>query len=160
MFIANQRITNLMRAQLTDDMKTAMKSGDKERLSTIRLMQSAIKDLDIANRGLGKDVAGEAELLTLFAKMVKQREESAKIYIEGGRPELADKEKAEIVVIQAYMPNQLSDEDAQAAIAKIIADTGAAGIKDMGKVMAELRANFAGQMDFGKASATIKVLLN
>jgi uncharacterized protein len=148
-----------MRARLTDDMKTAMKSGDKERLSTIRLMQSAIKDLDILNRGSGKEPASETELLTLFAKMVKQREESAKIYIEGGRPELADKEKAEIVVIQAYMPSQLSDDDAKAAIAKIIADTGASGIKDMGKVMAELRAHFAGQMDFGKASATIKALL-
>ena len=149
-----------MRARLTDDMKTAMKSGDKERLSTIRLMQSSIKDLDIANRGQAKDAASETELLTLFAKMVKQREESAKIYFEGGRPELADKEKAEIVVIQAYMPSQLSDDDAKAAIAKIIADTGASGIKDMGKVMAELRAKFAGQMDFGKASVTIKALLS
>jgi uncharacterized protein len=149
-----------MRARLTDDMKTAMKSGDKERLSTIRLMQSAIKDLDIANRGLGKEAASDVELLTLFAKMVKQREESAKIYIEGGRPELADKEKAEILIVQAYMPSQLSDDDAKVAIAKIIADTGAAGIKDMGKVMAELRAKFAGQMDFGKASATIKTLLS
>ncbi len=148
-----------MRARLMEDMKTAMKSGDKEKLSTIRLMQSAIKDLDISNRGAGKEEANEAELLTLFAKMVKQREESAKIYIEGGRPELADKEKSEIAVIQAYMPSQLSDDEAKAAIAKIIADTGASGIKDMGKVMAELRAKFAGQMDFGKASATIKALL-
>lgn len=148
-----------MRTRLTEDMKTAMKSGDKERLSTIRLMQSAIKDLDIANRGLGKEAGSDVELLTLLAKMVKQREESAKIYIEGGRPELADKEKAEILVVKAYMPSQLSDDDAKAAIAKIIADTGASGIKDMGKVMAELRANFAGQMDFGKASATIKELL-
>lgn len=148
-----------MRTRLMDDMKTAMKSGDKDRLSTIRLMQAAIKDLDIANRGLGKDAASDIDLLTLFAKMVKQREESAKIYIEGGRPELAEKEKSEIVVIQAYMPSQLSDDDAKAAIAKIIADTGASGIKDMGKVMAELRANYAGQMDFGKASAMIKALL-
>ncbi|MGL4488799.1 MAG: GatB/YqeY domain-containing protein [Rhizobiaceae bacterium] len=148
-----------MRARLMDDMKTAMKSGEKEKLSTIRLMQAAIKDLDISNRGLGKEEANEAELLTLFAKMVKQREESAKVYIEGGRPELAEKEKSEIVFIQAYMPSQLSDEAAKAAIAKIIAETGASGIKDMGKVMAELRAKFAGQMDFGKASATIKALL-
>lgn len=149
-----------MRARLTEDMKTAMKSGDKERLSTIRLMQSAIKDLDIANRGLGKDAGTEIELLTLFAKMVKQREESAKIYTEGGRPELAAKEKAEILVVQAYMPSQLSDDEARAAIAKIILDTGASGIKDMGKVMAELRTHFAGQLDFGKASATIKALLS
>ena len=148
-----------MRARLTDEMKTAMKSGDKARLSTIRLMLSAIKDLDIANRGLGKEAGGEAELLQLFAKMVKQREESAKIYIEGGRPELAAQEKSEIVIIQGFMPQQLSDEDAAKAIKEIIAATGASGIKDMGKVMAELRATFAGQMDFGKASGLIKSLL-
>ena len=147
-----------MRARLTEDMKTAMKSGDKERLGTIRLMQAAIKDLDIAMRGLGKE-AGDADLLGLLAKMVKQREESAKIYIEGGRPELAAKEKAEIVVIQDYLPKQLSDAEAEAAIAKVIADTGASGIKDMGKVMTELRARHAGQMDFGKASGMIKALL-
>ena len=148
-----------MRVRLTEDMKISMKSGDKARLSTIRLMQSAIKDLDIANRGLGKEAGGEAELLQLFAKMVKQREESAKIYIEGGRPELAAQEKAEILIIQGYMPQQLSDEDAAKAIKEIIAATGASGIKDMGKVMAELRAAFAGQMDFGKASGLIKSLL-
>jgi uncharacterized protein YqeY len=149
-----------MRARLTEDMKTAMKSGDKERLGTIRLMQSAIKDLDIANRTAGKEAANEGELLTLFAKMVKQREESAKVYIQGGRPELADKEKSEIAVIQGYMPQQLSDDDAKAAIAKVIAETGASGIKDMGKVMAELRARHAGSMDFGKASGVIKALLS
>ncbi len=148
-----------MRARLTQEMKTAMKSGDKARLSTIRLMLSAIKDFDIANRGLGKEAGGEAELLQLFAKMVKQREESAKIYIEGGRPELAAQEKSEIVIIQGFMPQQLSDEDAAKAIKEIIAATGASGIKDMGKVMAELRAAFAGQMDFGKASGLIKSLL-
>jgi uncharacterized protein len=148
-----------MRARLTEEMKTAMKSGDKARLSTIRLMLSAIKDFDIANRGLGKETGGEAELLQLFAKMVKQREESAKIYIEGGRPELAAQEKSEITVIQEFMPQQLSDEDAAKAIKEIIAATGASGIKDMGKVMAELRAAFAGQMDFGKASGLIKSLL-
>jgi uncharacterized protein len=147
-----------MRTRLTEDMKTAMKSGDKERLGTIRLMQAAIKDLDIAMRGLGKETA-DADLLGLLAKMVKQREESAKVYIEGGRPELAAKEKAEIVVIQDYLPKQLSDAEAEAAIRAVIADTGAAGIKDMGKVMAELRARHAGQMDFGKASGMIKGLL-
>jgi uncharacterized protein len=147
-----------MRARLTEDMKTTMKSGDKERLGTIRLIQSAIKDMDIAMRGQGKE-AGDADLLGLLAKMVKQREESAKVYIEGGRPELAEKEKAEIVVIQDYLPRQLSDAEAEAAIAKIISETGASGIKDMGKVMAELRARHAGQMDFGKASGLIKAKL-
>ena len=148
-----------MRTRLTEDMKSAMKSGDKERLGTIRLMQAAIKDLDIAMRGQGKETS-DADLLGLLAKMVKQREESAKVYIEGGRPELAAKEKSEILVIQDYLPKQLSDAESEAAIARIIAETGASGIKDMGKVMAELRARHAGQMDFGKASGMIKAKLS
>lgn len=148
-----------MRTRLTEDMKSAMKSGDKDRLGTIRLIQAAIKDLDIAMRGQGKET-GDADLLGLLAKMVKQREESAKVYLEGGRPELADKEKAEISVIQDYLPKQLSDAESEAAILSVIADTGASGIKDMGKVMAELRTRHAGQMDFGKASGMIKAKLS
>jgi uncharacterized protein len=148
-----------MREKITDDVKTAMKAGEKDRLSTLRMMQAAIKDRDIANRGLGKEAAGEDELLQLLTKMVKQREESAAIYDKGGRPELAAKEREEIGFIQAYMPKQLSDAETKDAIAAIIADTGAASIKDMGKVMAELRAKFSGQMDFGKASGVIKSLL-
>ena len=149
-----------MREKITDDVKIAMKAGEKNRLSTLRMMQAAIKDRDIANRGLGKEAAGGEELLQLFAKMVKQREESADIYDKGGRPELAAKEREEIGYIQAYMPKQLSDGEIKAAIAAIIAKTGAASIKDMGKVMAELRAQYAGQMDFGKASGVIKSLLS
>jgi hypothetical protein len=148
-----------MRARLTEDMKTAMKSGDKERLGTIRLVQAAIKDMDIAMRGQGKETT-DADILGLLAKMVKQREESAKVYIDGGRPELAAKEQSEIEVIRHYQPTQLSDADSEAAIKAIIATTGAAGIKDMGKVMAELRGKYAGQMDFGKASGMIKALLS
>jgi uncharacterized protein len=123
------------------------------------MIQAAIKDRDIANRGLGKEAAGEDELLQLLTKMVKQREESAAIYDKGGRPELAAKEREEIVFIQAYMPKQLSEDETKTAIAAIITETGAASIKDMGKVMAELRAKFSGQMDFGKASGVIKALL-
>jgi uncharacterized protein len=149
-----------MRAKITEDVKTAMKAGEKDRLSTLRMMQAAIKDRDIANRGLGKEAAGEDELLQILTKMVKQREESAAIYDKGGRPELAAKEREEIGFIQAYMPKQLSDEETKSAIAAIIAETGAASIKDMGKVMAELRAKFSGQMDFGKASGVIKSLLS
>ena len=148
-----------MRAKITEDVKTAMKAGEKDRLSTLRMMQAAIKDRDIANRGLGKEAASEDELLQLFTKMVKQREESAAIYDKGGRPELAAKEREEIGFIQAYMPKQLSEAETKDAIAAIIAETGAASIKDMGKVMAELRAKFSGQMDFGKASGVIKSLL-
>ncbi len=148
-----------MRSKITEDVKTAMKSGEKNRLSTLRMMQAAIKDRDIANRGLGKEAASEDELLQLFTKMVKQREESAAIYDKGGRPELASKEREEIAFIQAYMPKQLSEDETKAAIAAIITETGAASIKDMGKVMAELRAKYTGQMDFGKASGVIKQLL-
>jgi uncharacterized protein len=148
-----------MREKITEDVKTAMKAGEKDRLSTLRMMQAAIKDRDIANRGLGKEAAADDELLQLFTKMVKQREESAAIYDKGGRPELAAKEREEIGFIQAYMPRQLSDDETKSAIAAIIAETGAASIKDMGKVMAELRAKFSGQMDFGKASGVIKALL-
>ena len=131
-----------MRTKITEDVKLAMKAGEKDRLSTLRMMQAAIKDRDIANRGLGKEAASEDELLQLFTKMVKQREESAAIYDKGGRPELAAKERGEIGFIQAYMPKQLSEAEAKDAIAAIIAETGAASIKDMGKVMAELRAKF------------------
>jgi uncharacterized protein YqeY len=149
-----------MREKITDDVKTAMKAGEKALLSTLRMMQAAIKDRDIANRGLGKEAASEDELLQLFTKMVKQREESAAIYDKGGRPELASKEREEIGFIQAYMPKQLSDDETKSAIAAIINETGAASIKDMGKVMAELRAKYSGQMDFGKASGAIKSLLS
>jgi uncharacterized protein len=148
-----------MRATITEDVKTAMKAGEKDKLSTLRMMQAAIKDRDIANRGTGKDAASDDELLQLFTKMVKQREESAAIYDTGGRPELAAKERQEIGFIHAYMPKQLSDDETKAAIAEIIAETGAASIKDMGKVMAELRGKYSGQMDFGKASGVIKSLL-
>ena len=149
-----------MREKITEDVKTAMKAGEKDKLSTLRMMQAAIKDRDIANRGLGKEAAGDDELLQLLTKMVKQREESAAIYDKGGRPELAAKEREEIGFIQAYMPKQLTDDETKSAIAAIIAETGAASVKDMGKVMAELRAKFSGQMDFGKASGFIKSLLS
>jgi uncharacterized protein len=145
-----------MREKITEDVKTAMRAGEKDRLSTLRMMQAAIKDRDIANRGTGKDAASDDELLQLFTKMVKQREESASIYDKGARPELAAKERAEIAVIQAYMPKQLSDDETKAIVAAVIKDTGAASVKDMGKVMAELRGKYAGQMDFGKASGVIK----
>jgi hypothetical protein len=148
-----------MRDKITEDVKAAMKSGDKDRLSTLRLMQAAIKDRDIANRGAGKDAASDDELLQLFTKMVKQREESASVYDKGGRPELAARERAEIAIVQSYMPKQLSDEETAAAIAAVIKDTGASSIRDMGKVMAGLRARYAGQMDFAKASGIIKSML-
>ena len=150
----------MLRDQLATQLKEAMKAKDAKRLATVRLIQAAIKDRDIANRGTGKEQASDDEILQILAKMVKQREESAKIYEENSRPELAVKERAEIVVIQDFMPKQLSDSEVRANVSAIIAETGAAGAKDMGKVMAALKERYAGQMDFAKASATVKELLN
>ena len=150
-----------LRAQINDALKDAMKAGDKRRVSTLRLMNSAIKDKDILSRTEGHDSAltPDAGLIDLFAKMVKQRQESVAVFEQGGRPELAQAEREEIDIIQSYMPKQLSDDDAKAAVAAIIKAVGAASIKDMGKVMAELKAKYAGQMDMGKAGAIVKGML-
>ena len=150
----------MLRDQLATQLKEAMKAKNAERLSTVRLIQAAVMDRDIANRGTGKEQASDDEILQILAKMVKQRDESAKIYEENSRPELAAKERAEIIVIQDFMPKQLSDSEVRANVSAIIAETGAAGAKDMGKVMAALKERYAGQMDFAKASATVKELLN
>lgn len=148
-----------MRDQLAAALKDAMKSKDAPRLSTIRLIQAEIKTRDIANRSAGKGDASDDEILQIMAKMVKQREESAKIYEDNARPELAAKERAEIVVVQDFMPKQLSDAEMRSNIAAAITEAGASGIKDMGKVMAVLKERYAGQMDFAKASSALKELL-
>jgi uncharacterized protein YqeY len=150
----------MMRDQLAAALKDAMKSKNAERLSTIRLVQAEIKSRDIANRGAGKGDASDDEILQILAKMVKQREESAKIYEENARPELAAKERAEIVVVQDFMPKQLSEGEVRANVTAAIAESAAAGPKDMGKVMALLKERYAGQMDFAKASAVLKELLS
>jgi uncharacterized protein YqeY len=149
----------MMRDQLAAALKDAMKAKDAPRLSTVRLIQAEIKTRDIANRGTGKGDATDDEILQIMAKMVKQREESAKIYEDNARPELAAKERAEIVVIQDFMPKQLSEADVRANVAAAIAEAGATGPKDMGKVMAVLKERYAGQMDFAKASSVLKELL-
>lgn len=150
-----------IRTALNTAIKDAMKSGDKSRLSTLRLMTAAIKDKDIASRTEGHDsaVTPDSGLVELFAKMVKQRQESVAVYEQGGRPELAQKEREEIAVIQSYMPKQMSEEEAKAAVAAVIAAVGASSVKDMGKVMAELKSRHAGQMDMAKAGAIVKSLL-
>ena len=148
-----------MRETVTAALKAATKAQDKRRISTLRLISAAIKDRDIAARTAGKEQATDAELLELLAKMIKQREESEKIYADAGRAELAQQEAEEIVIIREYLPKQLSEKDTEQAIADAIAKTGAASVKDMGKVMAELKARYAGQMDFGKASAAVKAKL-
>jgi len=148
-----------MRETITAALKLATKAQDKRRVSTLRLVSAAIKDRDIAARTAGKGEATDAELLELFAKMIKQREESEKIYREAGRAELATQEAEEIAIIREFLPAQLLDADAQKAIADAIAETGASSVKDMGKVMAALKARYAGQMDFAKASALVKAKL-
>ncbi|WP_306916652.1 GatB/YqeY domain-containing protein [Rhizobium mesoamericanum] len=150
----------MLRDQLAAALKDAMKSKNAERLSTVRLIQAAIKDRDIANRGTGKVEASDDEILQILAKMVKQRDESAKIYEENARPELAAKERAEIAVLQDFLPKQLSEAEVRSNIAAIIAEIGAAGPKDMGKVMAVLKERYAGQIDFSKASGAVKEQLN
>ncbi len=148
-----------MRDKINDDLTTAMKAGEKDRVGTLRLINSAIKSADIDARPSGKDKISDADILSVLAKMVKQRRDSIEQFNAGGRPELAAKEAAEITVIEGYLPKQMSDDEARSAIAAIVKETGAAGPKDMGKVMAALKAKYAGQMDFGKASALTKDLL-
>lgn len=146
----------MLRDEINAALKEAMKAQDKRRLGTLRLISAALKDRDIEQRGLGKDPLTDDELRALLAKMVKQREESAKIYDEGGRPELAAQEREEIIHIQAFLPKQLSEADTKAAIAAVIGEIGAKGIKDMGRTMAVLKERHAGAIDFGKASAWVK----
>lgn len=145
-----------MRETITAALQQATKARDARRVSTLRLVSAAIKDRDIAARTAGKEQASDAELLELLAKMIKQREESQKIYADAGRDELAAQEAEEIVIIREFLPKQLSEKDMAKAIDDAIAETGASSMKDMGKVMAALKARYAGQMDFGKASALLK----
>ncbi len=150
-----------LRAQLTDAMKEAMKAKDAKRLSTVRLILAALKDRDIAARSeTNKDLVGDDDILTLLAKMIKQREESATAFDAGNRPEMAAGERDEIAVIRTFMPAQMDDAALKDAVAKTIAEVGAASVKDMGKVMAVLKERFAGQMDFSKASAATKDALS
>lgn len=147
-----------LREEFSASLKDAMRSGDKVRLSTIRLITSALKDREIEARGSGKEI-GEDDILALLQKMVKQRQESLKIYEDAGRTDLAEQERGEIAVITGFLPQQMDEAAVAAAIDAAIAATGAAGIKDMGKVVAALKEAHAGKMDFGKASAIVKAKL-
>jgi uncharacterized protein len=148
-----------LRERLMDDLKTAMKGGDKARVAAVRLIQAALKDRDIEARGAGRGQASDEDILAMLQKMIKQRQESAAIYSANGRPELAETENGEIAVIAGYLPSQLSAEEVAAAITAAIAETGAASMKDMGKVVAALKARHSGQMDFAKASGLVKAAL-
>ena len=149
----------MLRERFTAEMKEAMKAGDKGRLGAIRLIQAALKDKDIEARGNGKEPLSDEEILALLQKMVKQRQESIVMYEQGGRAELAQQEKDEVAVISSYLPQQMDEAETKAAIQAAIAETGAASMKDMGKVVGALRAKYAGRMDFAKASALVKDML-
>lgn len=148
-----------LRERFVQELKDAMKGGDKVRVSTLRLVQSALKDKDIELRGNGKGPASDDEILALLQKMQKQRQESIGIYEQAGRNELAAQEKAEYEIIASFLPQQMDEAAMRSAIGGAIQETGAASMKDMGKVIALLRERFAGQMDFGKASGLVKDML-
>jgi uncharacterized protein YqeY len=150
----------VLRDAINNAMKEAMKARDERRVSTLRMMNAAIKNADIEARGQGKEPLNEADLMSLFQKMIKQRQESAELYEKGGRAELAQQEKGEIEIISAYLPQQMSDVEAGAAISAVLQEINAETMKDMGRAMAALRERFAGKMDFGKASGKIKELLS
>ena len=149
---------------IRDDIKaalvTAMKGGDRETTAAIRLIQSAIKNRDIEARTGGAPADDDALVVEVLQKMVKQRRESITMYEQGGRPELADAEKAEVAVIERFLPRQMDEAETSAAIETIKAELGATGMKDMGRVMAELKARHAGQMDFARASGLVKKQLS
>ena len=150
-----------LREQFTAALKEAMKASDRKRTGTLRLVLAALKERDIAGRTAeSREGISDDEILTLLAKLVKQREDSIALYEQGGRPELAAAEREEIVIIREYLPKQMDEAEAKAAIAAVITELGAASMKDMGKVMAALKERFAGKMDFSKTSAAVKELLS
>ena len=146
----------MLRDQLTEAVKTAMRARETRRLGTLRLVMAAIKDLDLAPNS---KAVGDAEILQLLAKMIKQRRESIAIYEANARTELAQQERDEIVIIEEFLPKQMTEVEVRSAIAAAITESGAQTIKDMGKVMTVLKGRFTGQMDFGKASSVVKDLL-
>ncbi|WP_378949690.1 GatB/YqeY domain-containing protein [Mesorhizobium sp. ANAO-SY3R2] len=148
-----------MREKLAEALKTALKAGDKRRTSTLRLIQAAIQDRDIAQRGAGKGPVTDEDILQILTKMVKQRQESAKAFEDGNRLELAAQEREESVIISEFLPKQMNEDEVREAARKAIAEVGAEGLRDMGRAMNVLKERYPGQMDFGKASGIIKELL-
>jgi uncharacterized protein YqeY len=149
----------MLRDDINAALKDAMKAKAERRVSTLRMVIAAIKNADIEARGQGKEAPGDADLLALLQKMIKQRQESVELYEKGGRAELAAQEREEIDIIAGYLPKQMSEAEAKAAIAEVIKQEGATGMKDMGRVMAALRLAYAGRLDFSKASGIVKGLL-
>jgi uncharacterized protein len=150
----------VLRDEINTALKDAMKARDERRVSTLRLVNAALKNADIEAQGKGKPALSDDELLGLLQKLIKQRQEAIELYDKAGRTELADRERGEIEIITAYLPKQMSEAQTRAAVAQAIEATGATGIKDMGKVMAALKHGYAGKMDFGKASGLVKAMLS
>lgn len=148
-----------MREAIDTALKAALKAQDRRRVATLRLISAAIKDRDIAGRAAGKDRSSDEEILQLLAKMIKQREESARLYAEGDRPDLETQEREEIVIIREFLPRQFDEEEVAALVDGAIAEVGATGVRDLGKVMALLKERHPGEMDFARASALAKAKL-
>jgi uncharacterized protein len=146
----------VLREEINTALKDAMKAREEHRVSTLRLVNAALKNADLEAQGRGKSALSDEEILALLQKLIKQRQEAAEVYDQAGRSELAVRERAEIEIIGAYLPKQMSEAEAKAAVAEAIKATGATGIKDMGKVMAALKQSYSGKMDFGKASGWVK----
>ena len=149
----------MLREDINTALKGAMKAGDARRVSTLRLINSSLKNADIEARGQGKGPLSDDELLSLLQKMIKQRQESVELYDKGGRPELAGQEREEIAIISHYLPRQMTDQEIHDTIGALIKETGASAMKDMGRVMAALKERYAGKLDFGKASGAVKKML-
>lgn len=153
-------MSDLLKDRVMIELKDAMRGGDKVRLATLRLISAAFKDREIQNRGTGKDESlSEAGMQEILVRMIKQRRESAETYEKGGRPELAAAEKAEIAIIEEFLPRQLSIAEMEAAVSGVVKELDASGLKDMGRVMGVLKERHGGQMDFAKAGAMVKSLL-
>jgi uncharacterized protein len=148
-----------LREQFTEQLKVAMKAHDPARTSTLRMILAKLKDTDIASRPKGIDKVPDDEVMSMLRGMVKSRRESVEMYQQGNRPELAAKETAEIAIIEAFLPRQMDEQATEAAVTSAIAESGASGIKDMGKVMAALKERHAGKMDFSKVGPAVKAAL-
>jgi hypothetical protein len=156
----HQARTAMLREKFNEALKDAMRAKDARKVGTLRLINSALKDKDIEARGLGKAPLNDEEVLALLQKMIKQRNDSIEAYEKAGRGDLVAQEQEEKAIIEAYLPQQMDLEEVKAAVKSVIASTGAASVKDMGKVMGELKAKFAGKMDFSKANGVVKELLS
>ena len=150
----------MLRDDLQNALKTAMLAKDTVTTSAVRMIIAGQKEKDVEARGKGKEKATDEELMAMMQTMIKQRNDSIKMYIDGNRPELADKEKAEIAIIERFLPKQMSDDEIAAVVKTLIAETGASSMKDMGKIMGALKSKYAGQLDMGKANGIIKNLLS